>query len=120
MTTEKQATKPRPAVAAYLERFGIENLRGFKKVGIDTTHRARFLVGPNNAGKTSLLRILDWAMNGADEALLTGDRGLTDAEARLLLPATETAGRARRITMDIRISDLRVARGFKAKSGVAQ
>lgn len=104
-------------VDAYTERFEIENLRGFKKVSLDTTERARFLVGPNNAGKTSLLRILDWTMNRADKGLLTGGRDLTDEEVRLLLPATETAGRARRITLVVRISDLRVARGFKAQAG---
>lgn len=107
-------------VDAHVERFGVENLRGFKKVWLDTAQRARFLVGPNNAGKTSLLRILDWTMNDADAALLSGARGLTDTEARLLLPATETAGRARRITMLVRISDLRVARGFKAKAGLVE
>lgn len=105
---------------AHVERIEIENLRGFKKVSIDMSHRARFLVGPNNAGKTSLLRILDWAINRADVALLTGARTLSNEEAVLLLPATGTAGRARRISMDIRISDLRVARGFKAKSGIVQ
>ena len=47
------------------------------------THRARFLVGPNNAGKTSLLRILDWSINHADVALLTDGRGLSDQEALL-------------------------------------
>ena len=107
-------------VDAFVERFGIENLRGFKRVWCDTTQQAKFLVGPNNAGKTSLLRILNWSMNQADAELLTGARDLTDIEARLLHPATETAGRARRITMEIRISDLRVARGFKARNGVAQ
>lgn len=84
------------------------------------TQRARFLVGPNNAGKTSLLRILDWAVNHADVTLLTGGRGLSDREALLLLPAADTAGRARRISMYIRISDLRVARGFRAKDGLVQ
>ncbi|WP_169741788.1 ATP-dependent nuclease [Nocardioides aequoreus] len=103
-----------------MERVEIENLRGFKRVAIDMTHRSRFLVGPNNAGKTSLLRILDWSLNRADAALLTGARGLSDQEARLLLPAADAAGRARRISIRIRVSDLRVARGFRAKEGVAQ
>ena len=107
-------------VTAHVEWFGVENLRGFRKVWLDTSHRSRFLVGPNNAGKTSLLRILDWTMNGADIALLKGERPLSESEARLLLPATETAGRARRITILIRVSDLRVAKRFKAKSGVAR
>ena len=107
-------------VTAHVEWFWIENLRGFRRVRLDTSHRSRFLVGPNNAGKTSLLRILDWALNGADMGLLGGERALSDEEARLLLPATETAGRARRITIIVRISDLRVARRYKADSGMAR
>jgi hypothetical protein len=59
-------------------------------------------------------------MNGADDNLLTGQRMLSDREARLLLPAADAAGRARRVTLVICISDLRVARRFQARSGVAR
>lgn len=107
-------------VDVHLSWFGVENLRGFKKIWVDTGKRSMFLVGPNNAGKTSILRIMDWALNGADRDLLEGRRQLSDDETRLLLPASETSGRARRISMLIQISDLRVARGFKAKDGEAR
>lgn len=120
MSGVEGSARGKAAVVGYVERFRVENLRGFRNAVLETTNRSCFLVGPNNAGKTSLLRILDWSINGADEALLTGVRSLSDEEARLLLPAAETAGRARRITIDVRISDLRVARGFRAKSGVVQ
>jgi AAA ATPase domain len=65
--------------------------------------RVSFLVGPNNSGKTSALRILDWALNRAEEETLMGHQALTANESALLIPATSTGGRGRRLTLGIRV-----------------
>lgn len=98
----------------------IENIRGFDNCVIVVGGSNAVLVGPNNAGKTSLLRILDWLVNSADDALLQGKRALTPAERDLLVPARQTGGRARRITLQLRFRDGRTARRFGGDSRVAQ
>lgn len=103
-----------------LTSIRIESLRGFTNSTLRLDQDHLFLVGPNNSGKSSLLRILEWAVNKADSDLLTGRRYLTQAEKDLLLPAAETQGRARRITLHIAIPDGRRRRRFSAVSGEAQ
>src|SRR5699024_6558127 len=79
------------------------------------------LIGENNSGKTSLLRILDWLFNEVDDSLLLGERGLSSDEEQLLLPARATRNRARRIYLRIHIPDGRSARKFSADSeGIAE
>jgi len=70
----------------------IEHLRGFERASLGLERNNILLVGPNNSGKTSLLRVLDWVFNGADEVLLEGRRSLTDEERQLLLPARDSWG----------------------------
>jgi predicted ATP-dependent endonuclease of OLD family len=53
-----------------LESIRVENIRGFDNMVMAVGERNAVLVGPNNAGKTSVLRILDWVFNSADPALL--------------------------------------------------
>lgn len=103
-----------------LASIRIEGLRGFTNAALRLDQDHLFLVGPNNSGKSSLLRMLDWAVNHADSDLLMGRRYLTQAEQDLLLPAAETQGRARRITLQISIPDGRRRRRFNAMSGEAQ
>lgn len=97
----------------------VERLRGFRNVMLSLERSHLFLVGPNNAGKSSLLRMIDWAMNRADEALLSGDRVMSRAELELLLPASDTRGRARRISLYISIHDGRRHKRFLAANGIA-
>ncbi len=103
-----------------LEGVRVERLRGFNNVALGLRRPQLFLVGPNNAGKSSLLRIIDWALNGADESLLLGRRVLTREEFELLLPASDAGGRARRITLSVAIDDGRRHRRFLATGGIAQ
>jgi len=88
-----------------LMAVGITNLRGFSQTRLSLREGLVLLVGPNNSGKTSLLRILDWVINRADEAVLRGNRLLSDDEISLLVPARRTGGSARRITLDVHIPD---------------
>jgi energy-coupling factor transporter ATP-binding protein EcfA2 len=97
----------------------VERLRGFGNIALSLEQPHLFLVGPNNAGKSSLLRMIDWAMNGADDALLRGDRRLCREELELLLPAADTHGRARRITLRLSLPDGRRHKRFLATNGIA-
>lgn len=101
----------------WAEQLTIENLRGFRRTVIPLDGEKTFLVGPNNAGKTSILRTLDWIFNGVDEDLLRGRRGLSEQESLLLLPARDSRQRARRLTLRVRIPDGRRARRFGAIEG---
>ena len=101
-----------PAFRAELVEVAISNLRGFSNARLSIREGLVLLVGPNNSGKTSVLRILDWIINVADEAVLTGGRTLTDHEFALLVPARRTGGTARRITLKIHIPDGRRRRRF--------
>jgi energy-coupling factor transporter ATP-binding protein EcfA2 len=98
----------------------ITNLRGFRDARLTLHEGLALLVGPNNSGKTSILRILDWVVNRANEAVLTGAQQLSAAEYDLLVPARNTRGGARRITLDVRITDGRRARRFFAHENVAR
>lgn len=57
----------------------LENIGGFQTAEIEINEN-RLLVGENNSGKTSILRILDWIINVADSDLLYGRRPLGEAE----------------------------------------
>jgi hypothetical protein len=98
----------------------VENLRGYQRASMALTRPITVLVGPNNAGKTSLLRLADWALNDADEALLSGSRALSSDEEHLLIPARNTRGGARRLVLHVRVWDGRRHQRFNASSGIAR
>lgn len=100
--------------------IAIENLRGFRSARLSLRRPLTLLVGPNNSGKTSLLRLLHWALNDLDDGLLEGRRQLSTREQSLLVPARETRGAARRLTLLIQILDGRRARRFEADRGVVR
>lgn len=98
----------------------LENIGGFTTTEFGLENDA-LLIGENNSGKTSLLRIIDWVLNSLDDGLLWGRRELTRDEQQLLLPARATRNRARRIFLRVHISDGRSARKFAADSaGIAE
>lgn len=107
-------------IVCSLTAVRIERLRGFNNALLRLDRDHIFLVGPNNAGKSSLLRVLHWAMDQADMSLLQGRRRLSEAESDLLLPAAETSGRARRVTLFVSIPDGRRQKRFRATNGVAK
>lgn len=99
--------------------FTVENLRGFSKAHIGLERQVTLLVGPNNSGKTSLLRLLEWSLTGVDLDLLEGRRGRRPTEDALLLPARNSQARARRLTLHVRIEDGRRRKKFHAKNGIS-
>jgi energy-coupling factor transporter ATP-binding protein EcfA2 len=88
-----------------LEGVRIENLRGFYDTSISLKNPRTLIVGPNNSGKTSLLRLLDWVLNELEPDDLR--KGVTQSEEILagVLPARQTRHRARRITLYLRLAD---------------
>ena len=98
----------------------ISNLRGFKSARLSLREGLSLLVGPNNSGKTSVLRILDWVLNRAREETLLGTLPLDREEFSLLVPARRTGGTARRITLHVDIADGRRRRRFQATGRVAR
>lgn len=106
-------------------KFGIEsvsatNLRGFTDTTLELCGGFTLLVGRNNAGKTSILRLVDWLMNVADEETLKGRRRLTEDKRRLLLPARATRNAARRLTLGIRVEDGRTRRRYPSDGEIVQ
>lgn len=97
----------------------LENIGGFRTTEFPLRDDM-LLIGENNSGKTSLLRIIDWLLNKLDGDLLRDRRGLDALESQLLLPARETRNRARRLFLRIEIADGRSARKFAAKGGIAE
>lgn len=103
-----------------LELVGIEieNLRSFERTSLWLDHPICLLVGPNNSGKTSILRILDWVFNGDIREF---DRPPIDPEVlELLQPARVTRSRARRLTLFVRVVDGRRHNRFKCERGIAR
>jgi len=82
----------------------ISRLRGFKDTVLRVPDRIAFVIGPNNAGKTSALRLLDWALNEVGYATLMGDLDLSAQELALMIPASKSGGRGRRLTLGVRVA----------------
>lgn len=99
-----------------LREVSLQSVGGFRRSQLDVDGD-RLLVGQNNAGKTTLLRILRWLLIDADEQLFTAQRSLTRDEAALLVPSQRLGGKARELVARIVIHDGRVARKFGVGKG---
>lgn len=97
----------------------LENVGGFKTTEMPLSGDA-LLIGENNSGKTSMLRILDWCLNYAHDRLQSLSGALSDTEEQFLIPARDTRNRARRIFLRIAIDDGRSARKFECIDGIAE
>lgn len=96
----------------------MQNLRGFAETTIRLDGPVLFLVGPNNAGKTSLMRLLDVVFNWD---LAREFKAVSDGFLKTMLPARETRNAARRITLRVRILDGRRHNSLQCdQEGVAQ
>jgi len=107
-------------VAITIEAAHIENLRGYRKARLSLKRELTLLVGPNNSGKTSLLRILDWLLNGDAFQILTAGGQPPREVMTFLQPARATRNQARRLTLEVKVPDGRSHRRFQCEAGVAQ
>jgi hypothetical protein len=102
-----------------LRSVQLSNLRGFRDATLPVSDGLTLLVGANNSGKTSILRILNWILNEAGESTLMSETQLTEDELRLLLPARETRNAARRLVLGIRVLDGRRRSRFQCVGDTA-
>jgi len=95
----------------------VMNLRGFEETSLRMNDGLTLIVGPNNSGKTSFLRLIDWFLNEARIENLSGAVPLTEDEVDMLLPARPTRNQARRLTLEVEISDGRTRRRYTKEGG---
>lgn len=95
-----------------LRGVAVANLRGFERTTLDFNDGLTLLVGPNNSGKTSLLRLLNWFLNEVKPPTLEGAVPLTSAEQEMLMPARVMGKQARRLTLRMEIADGRTRRRY--------
>jgi energy-coupling factor transporter ATP-binding protein EcfA2 len=100
-----------------LRSVSVMNLRGFAETSLPLNDGLTLIVGPNNCGKTSFLRLVDWFLNEAKAETLSGAVNLTAEEAEMLLPARPTRNQARRLTLDVEIADGRTRRRYTKDGG---
>lgn len=75
----------------------IENLKGYEYARFEFNNKRQLIVGKNNSGKTSLFKIIDWALNLTPSK--EGTYEPSTEEKNLLVPARATRNRARRLTL---------------------
>ena len=89
----------------WIREARVENLRGYTSCGFSLDRPKTLLVGQNNSGKTSILRIVDWVLNEVSTQFLkSGDAPGQDL-VNFLLPARRSRNRARRLTLYIQVPD---------------
>lgn len=102
-----------------LKSIRVDNLRGYSDATLNVESQTTLIVGSNNSGKTSILRLLDWLLNGMDDTLLTGNVTIPKEVLEFLLPATDTHKRARRLTLGVGVADGRSHRRYSCVEGLA-
>jgi len=101
--------------------ISVTNLRGFFNASLSLDRGRTVLVGRNNSGKTSILLLLRWLLQEADDEVLRGERKLNDEEEQLLLPARSARHRARRMLLRIDASSSGRRSDFKCNpDGIAR
>jgi hypothetical protein len=99
--------------------IGLEGVQGFSRAFLALDDLPLLLAGPNNAGKSGILKTLHWALTGIDEDLVDGRRTLTSEEKAFLHPATRKTGMAQRISLWIRLHHASTRAAFDNRDGVA-
>lgn len=95
-----------------IQSIRLQNIRGFSNTSLGLDQNKIVFVGENNAGKSSLLLVLDWIFNRLQlEELKSTSPSAESIE--ILRPARETGKQARRIEIRIRIEDGRTRNRFK-------
>ena len=95
-----------------IDSIAAANLRGYESTQL-TLSNLTVLVGENNEGKSSLLKMLERFML-IPVAFWAGDRTLSEEEFEFWYPANDARHQARRFTVNVKFSDGRVARRFNA------
>ena len=103
-----------------IQEIKIENLRGYFSTSLNFERNRTIIVGPNNSGKTSFLKLLSWVINDLNILQETEKKLLSEEDKQFLLPARDTRHRARRFTLNIKVHDGRSHEKFNCNNeGVA-
>ena len=81
-----------------IESIQFENIRNFSNTSINLSKEKILLVGRNNSGKTSALKIVDWLFNAFDINQHLESEETSLKYRSILLPARKTGKKARRVT----------------------
>ena len=99
-----------------LRELAVQNLRGFTDATLSFGTPVVFLVGPNNAGKTSFFKLMDILFNrDLDREFESASDELMDE----LMPARETRNAARRLTLKVYVRDGRRENRLKCHDKIA-
>lgn len=96
-----------------IKSISVENLRGYKKTTLYFSGLL-ILVGENNEGKSSALKMLEHLFD-FDDIFWDGNRQLNISEYNFWYPANDTKHNARRFTVSVKLNDGRYARNFSLK-----
>lgn len=99
-------------MTVYIRSIAAENLRGYQYTSL-TIGKLTVLVGENNEGKSSLLKMLERLIRSPD-SFWAGDLQVTGSDLQFWYPANNARHRARRFTVGIQFSDGREARPFRS------
>ncbi|MBU3557197.1 AAA family ATPase [Polynucleobacter sp. Ross1-W9] len=99
-----------------IEYIAVENLRSYTSTKLDIKNLT-VLVGENNEGKSSLLKMLTRFMSIEENFWIGRPLDLNDQEIEFWYPANEAKHKARRFTIGVKFLDGRTARGFNLKKG---
>jgi predicted ATP-dependent endonuclease of OLD family len=61
----------------YIERIKVQNFRLLQDFSIDLQQNLSLVVGKNNSGKTSLLKVMDKFINGSESKFVFEDFSLS-------------------------------------------
>jgi hypothetical protein len=106
-------------MAITIKGVQVENLRGYTSTYLPLDRRTTVVVGRNNSGKTSILRLLDWVLNTLSVEDVRKHWSIPDEVAAFLLPARDARHKARRLTVLVGISDGRSHRRYSCADGIA-
>ena len=103
-----------------LQSIKFENVRNFTNTTLDLSKPTNILVGRNNSGKTSALKIFDWIFNGPSVDELWEDE-FTVEHREILVPARNSQKKARRVTLFVKITDGRSRKKYHCdKRGICK
>lgn len=100
-----------------IESIAVENLRGYSHTEL-ALNNLTVLVGENNEGKSSLLKMLEHFMEMKPE-FWDGDRALSEEDRDFWTPANDTRHKARRFIAYLKFEDGRMARRYGANRSKA-
>jgi len=93
----------------------VENLRGYEYSRFEFSP-LKILVGENNEGKSSLLKMFEKLLN-IEKEFWAGKKLLSDVDYVFWHPANDSRHQARRLTINLVVSDGRFGRKYGAKLG---